>query len=93
MQGWFVLKTSANFIFRTILQSSTKMLTFGGDHYVTYPLLIAHAEKYGAPLSLIHFDAHCDTWADDGSPEQMNHGTMFYKAVKEGTPPNFLVLA
>lgn len=59
------------------------MLTFGGDHYVTYPLLIAHAEKYGKPLSLIHFDAHCDTWPDD-SPDSLNHGTMFYKAVKDG---------
>lgn len=67
---------------RTILSSGATMLTFGGDHYITYPLLKAHAEKYG-PLSLIHFDAHCDTWADD-CMESMNHGTMFYKAVKEG---------
>jgi agmatinase len=68
---------------RTILASGAKMLTFGGDHYVTYPLLKAHAEKFGKPLSLIHFDAHCDTWADD-SPDSLNHGTMFYKAIKEG---------
>ncbi|MBP6563114.1 MAG: agmatinase [Neisseriaceae bacterium] len=63
--------------------SNAKMLTFGGDHYVTYPLLIAHAEKYGKPLSLLHFDAHCDTWPDD-NPDSLNHGTMFYKAVKDG---------
>ncbi|VVD33492.1 agmatinase [Paraburkholderia dioscoreae] len=68
---------------RTILRSGAKMLTLGGDHYITYPLLIAHAEKYGRPLSLIHFDAHCDTWADD-SPDSLNHGSMFYKAVKDG---------
>ncbi|MFD1554573.1 agmatinase [Paraburkholderia silviterrae] len=68
---------------RKILRSGAKMLTFGGDHFITYPLLIAHAEKYGKPLSLIHFDAHCDTWPDD-HPESLNHGTMFYKAVKEG---------
>ena len=49
---------------KTILASNAKMLTLGGDHYITYPLLKAHAEKYGAPLSIIHFDAHCDTWAD-----------------------------
>lgn len=67
---------------RHILASGAKMLTFGGDHYITYPLLEAHAEKYG-PLSLIHFDAHCDTWADD-SPNSLNHGSMFYKAVKDG---------
>ncbi|WDD91993.1 agmatinase [Burkholderia sp. FERM BP-3421] len=68
---------------RTILESGAKMLTFGGDHFITYPLLIAHAERYGKPLSLIHFDAHCDTWADD-EPDSLNHGTMFYKAVKDG---------
>lgn len=68
---------------RTILASGAKMLTLGGDHYITYPLLQAHAEKHGKPLSLIHFDAHCDTWPDD-SPASLNHGTMFYKAVNEG---------
>lgn len=68
---------------RTILASGAKMLTLGGDHYITYPLLQAHAEKYGKPLSLIHFDAHCDTWPDD-NPASLNHGTMFYKAVKDG---------
>lgn len=68
---------------RGILDSGARMLTLGGDHYITYPLLKAHAEKFGAPLSLIHFDAHCDTWADD-TPGSLNHGTMFYKAVKEG---------
>ena len=67
---------------RTIINSGVLMLTFGGDHFVTYPLLKAHAEKHG-PLSLIHFDAHCDTWEDD-SPDSLNHGTMFYKAVKTG---------
>lgn len=68
---------------RTILNAGARMLTLGGDHYISYPLLIAHAEKYGKPLSLIHFDAHCDTWPDD-QPDSLNHGSMFYKAVKEG---------
>ena len=64
-----------------ILESGAKMLTIGGDHFVTYPLLRAHAKKYG-PLSLIHFDAHVDTWADDG--ERLDHGSMFLRAVREG---------
>lgn len=68
---------------RTILASGARMLTLGGDHFITYPLLKAHAEKFGKPLSLIHFDAHCDTWPDD-NPDSLNHGTMFYKAVKDG---------
>jgi agmatinase len=33
-------------------------------------------------LSLIHFDAHSDTWEDDGS--RIDHGTMFYQAAKTG---------
>jgi len=48
---------------------------------VTYPLLRAHAKKYG-PLSLIHFDAHVDTWPDDG--KRLDHGSMFLRALREG---------
>jgi agmatinase len=68
---------------RTIIASGATMLSLGGDHFITYPLLRAHVERYGRPLSLIHFDAHCDTWADD-DPDSLNHGTMFYKAIREG---------
>ena len=66
---------------RAILSQGAMMLTFGGDHFVTYPLLRAHAEKHG-PLALIHFDAHVDTWADDG--ERLDHGSMFLRAKREG---------
>ena len=57
-------------------------ISLGGDHYISYPILKAYAEKFG-PLSLLQFDAHSDTWPDD-DPERIDHGTMFYKAVKEG---------
>jgi len=66
---------------REIIANDVFMLSFGGDHFVTYPLLRAHAEKYG-PLSLIHFDAHSDTWPDDG--ERLDHGSMFLRAIREG---------
>ena len=66
---------------RTIIASGAKMLSFGGDHFISYPLLQAHAERYG-PLALIQFDAHCDTWDDDGS--RLDHGTMFARAVQSG---------
>ena len=64
-----------------IIASGAKMLTLGGDHSVAYPLLKAHAKKYG-PIALIQFDAHCDTWADDGT--RFDHGTMFARAANEG---------
>ncbi|MFT7476133.1 MAG: agmatinase [Verrucomicrobiales bacterium] len=64
-----------------IIASNTMMLSLGGDHFITYPLLKAHAKKFG-PLSLIHFDAHPDTWDDDGA--RMDHGSMFLRALREG---------
>ena len=48
---------------------------------MSYPLLRAHAEKYGE-LALIHFDAHSDTWAEES--ERIDHGTMFYHAAQQG---------
>ena len=64
-----------------ILKSDAKMVSLGGVHSLTYPLLKAHAKKYG-PITLIQFDAHCDTWADDG--KRFDHGTMFARAANEG---------
>ena len=64
-----------------IIEQGPFLLSFGGDHFVTYPLLRAHAAEHG-PLSLIHFDAHCDTWPDDG--DRLDHGSMFLRAAREG---------
>jgi agmatinase len=67
---------------RGILAEGAASVALGGDHYISFPILKAYAEKYG-PLSLIQFDAHTDTWADDDM-SRVDHGTMFYKAVKSG---------
>ena len=65
-----------------LIEHGTGVIAFGGDHSVSRPLMEAHAESYG-PLSLVQFDAHSDTWPDD-DPDRNDHGTMFYKAVKDG---------
>jgi agmatinase len=64
-----------------ILDAGASVLTLGGDHFITFPLLQAHHAKYG-PLSLIHFDAHSDTWREDS--ERIDHGTMFFHAARQG---------
>lgn len=64
-----------------VIAGGTRALLLGGDHFTTYPSLRAHARLHG-PLALIHFDAHTDTWAGDG--RDINHGTMFWHAVREG---------
>lgn len=67
--------------YRQFNKANVLPLTLGGDHFISYPILQALAEKHG-PLSLIHFDAHCDTWKDDSG--RIDHGTMFYQAAKSG---------
>lgn len=67
---------------RGILAADVASVTLGGDHYISFPILKAYAEKYG-PMSLLQFDAHTDTWPDDDMG-RIDHGTMFYKAVKSG---------
>ncbi|MBO9464379.1 agmatinase [Tropicibacter sp. R15_0] len=66
-----------------ILGQGAACIALGGDHSVTLGCLRAHAEKHG-PLSVIQFDAHTDTWADDDL-SRVDHGTFMYKAAKEGT--------
>ena len=66
-----------------ILDQGVGTVTLGGDHYISFPILKAYAEKFGKPLSLLHFDAHSDTWVDDDF-DRIDHGTMFYKAIKLG---------
>ena len=65
-----------------IIGAGPGLLWIGGDHFMTYPLLKAHVERYGKPISLLHFDAHSDTWDDEDG--RIDHGTMFFHAVKEG---------
>ncbi len=65
-----------------IIDQGPGLLALGGDHFIAYPLLKAHVRKHGGPLSLLHFDAHSDTWADEEG--RIDHGTMFHFAAKEG---------
>ncbi len=64
-----------------ILDSGAFLLTLGGDHYVTWPLLKAHAAKHG-PMALVQFDAHQDTWLDDEG--RIDHGSFVARAVRAG---------
>ncbi len=66
-----------------IIDQGPALMILGGDHFVAYPSIKAHVRKHGGPLSLLHFDAHSDTWSD-GDDKRVDHGTMFYWAAKEG---------
>ncbi len=59
------------------------LVILGGDHTVTLPILRGRAERNGKGISLVHIDAHVDTWKDNfGGP--VGHGTPFHYAAQEG---------
>jgi agmatinase len=64
-----------------IIAGGAQLFSLGGDHFVTWPLLKAHAAKHG-PLALVQFDAHQDTWPAD--KDRISHGTFVGQAVAEG---------
>ncbi len=66
---------------KAILDAGAFLLTLGGDHFVTWPLLKAHAALHG-PMALVQFDAHQDTWFDDN--RRIDHGSFVARAVRDG---------
>jgi agmatinase len=67
---------------RVYAESRTRLLTLGGDHTIALPLLRAAAAEHG-PISVLHFDAHLDTW-DTYFGAPYTHGTPFRRASEEG---------
>jgi agmatinase len=65
-----------------LLERAKKIVTIGGDHTITLPILRSLKAKHG-PISVVHFDAHLDTW-DSYFGADYTHGTTFRRASEEG---------
>lgn len=59
------------------------LLAIGGEHGVSLALLRALRKRVGAPLAMVHFDAHVDTWPDNFG-QVYGHGSPFFHAIEEG---------
>jgi agmatinase len=59
------------------------LICLGGEHGITLALLRALRRRLGAPLALVHFDAHVDTWPDSFG-QALGHGSVFFHAINEG---------
>ncbi|KAF2667638.1 Arginase/deacetylase [Microthyrium microscopicum] len=80
--------------------SKPKLITLGGDHSIALAALRGLNKVYGEPLTVVHFDAHLDTWHpakypsewiqddDPSEPSYFNHGSMFWMAGIEGLIAN-----
>jgi agmatinase len=66
-----------------VLATKTRLIALGGDHSITLPLMRATAKEFG-PLSLVHVDAHIDTWKEEFEDSPYSHGTPFRNALQEG---------
>ena len=67
--------------FRRIRQGGARALAAGGDHSISHPILRALGD--GAPVGMVHIDAHCDTSGlYEGS--RFHHGGPFRQAVLDG---------
>lgn len=66
---------------RGLLERAGRLVSLGGDHTVALPLLRAMHAKHG-PVTLVHFDAHLDTW-DTYFGAAYTHGTPFRRAAEE----------
>ncbi|KAF8486711.1 Arginase/deacetylase [Gautieria morchelliformis] len=70
-----------------------RIISLGGDHTIVLPILRSLHKVYG-PVSVIHFDAHLDTWPGVGYPgsnsaqAEVTHGTFFWVAAREGLMSN-----
>ncbi|TRM61274.1 hypothetical protein BD626DRAFT_570930 [Schizophyllum amplum] len=61
------------------------IVTLGGDHTITLPILRSLSKYYGK-ISVIHFDSHFDTGKSGNSTkyERVTHGSYFTVAYEEG---------
>ncbi|NQV25343.1 MAG: agmatinase [Rhodopirellula sp.] len=66
-----------------VLDAGCMLITLGGEHSISLPLLRAHAAKHG-PLAMIQFDAHPDLWDEEYPGLKFSHGTPFRRALEEG---------
>jgi arginase len=66
----------------TELISSNKILSFGGDHSVSYPIIDAFSEKY-KDLNVLHIDAHSDLY-DNFDDNSYSHASPFARLLEKG---------
>lgn len=63
------------------LKSKRPLISLGGDHSITYPLLKAFDSYYG-PIDILHIDAHPDLYQDfEGDP--YSHACPFARIMEE----------
>jgi arginase len=64
------------------LKDDHKILSLGGDHSVSFPVIKAFAEKYDG-LNILHLDAHADLY-DNFDDNRYSHASPFARLMETG---------
>lgn len=64
------------------LVEHNKVLSLGGDHSITYPIIRAFAKKF-KKLSILHIDAHPDLY-DEFEGNKLSHACPFARIMEQG---------
>jgi len=64
------------------LRSDDKLLTLGGDHSITYPILRGHFPRHGK-MTVVQIDAHPDLY-DELDGDLHSHACPFARAMEDG---------
>lgn len=64
------------------LEGGSKILTLGGDHSITFPIIKAHHAKY-PKLDILQIDAHSDLY-DEFEGDKYSHACPFARIMENG---------
>lgn len=67
---------------RSHLEDDTKILTLGGDHSITFPIIKAYHERY-PKLEILQIDAHSDLY-DEFEGDRYSHACPFARILESG---------
>jgi len=65
-----------------LLKRNLPVISFGGDHSISYPLVKSFGKKY-TNLAILHFDAHPDIY-DNYEGDKYSHACPFARIMEEG---------
>ena len=66
---------------RQLLKRRLRVISLGGDHSITYPIMCAYGEGY-QNLNILHLDAHPDLY-DEFDGNQYSHACPFARILEE----------
>ena len=73
---------------RELLTHDAFVLSLGGDHSITYPIVKGYHSKYDS-LTILHFDAHPDLY-EEYEGNRFSHASPFARIMEEGLVKNLV---